>query len=165
MNAELLIVRRLLQEVESADRLILGPGIPTLVRAHLKPDVEIWTLESDGAIHGVADLAVVEAIEVSGAGDLSLDPSRPGTLPRARRWVVATRHTRTDGEPKIVRCCRLPVHCPHCVNLIITELGVIEVTSTGLVLKEVAAGIATDEVKAKTAASLHVADDIRLMSV
>ena len=51
------------------------------------------------------------------------------------------------------------------LSLIITELGVIEIADLGLILREVAPGVAVDETKRKTAASLHVADDIKLMEM
>lgn len=164
MNPEGLIVKRLLKELENTQRVALGPGIPALVRPYAPQEIEIWSLEN-GSISGHVDLAIVEASEISDAGDLSLPPNLPAQNIEAGKWVVATHHTREDGEPKIVRDCRLPVSCPRCVNTIITELGVIEVTDAGLVLKEVAPGVATDDVKKKTAASLHIADDIKLMEL
>ena len=59
----------------------------------------------------------------------------------------------------------MPVTFPRCVALIITEMGVVEISQVGLVLKEVAPGVATDDIKMKTGASLHIADDIKLMEL
>ncbi|MFQ5739332.1 MAG: hypothetical protein ACE5JX_09995 [Acidobacteriota bacterium] len=156
---EEIIVRRVLRELRETPRVALGEGIPQLVRPHLP---SLVCLDSNG---GAVDVAVVEAREVSAQGDLVLSNGVSGPQLEARRWIVATLHTNERGEPKLVRNCRYRVSRPKCVGLVITELGVIEITGVGLVLKEVCPGIATDDVKMKTAASLHVADNIQLMEL
>ena len=88
-----------------------------------------------------------------------------GGAPQVKKWIAVTLHTDQDGQSKLVKECRGDTVLSERVGLIITELGVIEVNSVGLVLREVAPGVATDDVRLKTQASLHVADDIRLMEL
>ncbi len=58
---------------------------------------------------------------------------------KARRVIVTTTHTTRSGAPKILNHCTLPLTAKSCVNTIITELAVIEVTPEGLLLLEIAA--------------------------
>ena len=75
----------------------------------------------------------------------------------AKRVIVATEHTTRDGQSKIVNKCSYPLTAKGCVDLIVSDLAVIEVTRRGLVLKEVAPGWSPDEVQALTEPKLLVA--------
>jgi 3-oxoacid CoA-transferase subunit B len=66
-------------------------------------------------------------------------------------------HTTKDGSPKIVTECALPLTGKACVNRIITDLGVLDVTDKGLVLVETAPGVTAEEITAKTDAQLTIA--------
>jgi acetate CoA/acetoacetate CoA-transferase beta subunit len=66
-------------------------------------------------------------------------------------------HVNKNGEPKILRNCTLPLTAKSCVDLIITEMAVIEVTDNGLVLKEVMDPYTVDEVVKNTGAPLRLA--------
>jgi 3-oxoacid CoA-transferase B subunit len=65
-------------------------------------------------------------------------------------------HNTKDGAPKIVKQCSYPLTGIECVNTIITDLAVIDVTKNGLVLREAAPGWSPEEVQAKTEAKLQV---------
>jgi acyl CoA:acetate/3-ketoacid CoA transferase beta subunit len=72
-------------------------------------------------------------------------------------------HTSKDGGAKIVKECRLPLTGVGVVNLIVTELAVIEVTSEGLVLREVAPSTTPEEEQKLTGAPLRKASDLKTM--
>ncbi len=163
VSPEQVILTRLSRELSGIGRVALGDGLPRLVRPHLAAATHSVLLSDNGAGLDRVDAVVVEAAQISDRGDLVVAAVDPELLPEAARWIVATHHTHADGQPKLVRECNLPVSREHCVGTIITELGVIRISEVGLVLTEVAPGVSTDEVKLKTNASLHVADDIRLM--
>jgi hypothetical protein len=69
----------------------------------------------------------------------------------AKRVVVTMEHAARDGSPKIVSQCSLPLTGRHCVDLIVTEMAVIEVTKAGLLLKEIAPDTTLEAVKKATA--------------
>lgn len=119
--------------------------------------------------------AVMGAMEVSSGGDLAnwLAPGQKvpgvgGAMDLAfgvqNVWIAMT-HVTSRGEPKILNECTCPLTAPRCVTRIYTDLGVIEVTPQGLVLREVAQGVDPAAVQAKTEAPLRVADDCREMDV
>jgi len=74
----------------------------------------------------------------------------------ARRVIIAMEHTTKDGGHKILKKCALPLTGTKVVNMIVSELAVIEVTSKGLVLREIASDTTIDAVKKATGATLHV---------
>jgi len=74
----------------------------------------------------------------------------------AKKVIVAMEHTTRDGGHKILKECTLPLTGVGVVNMIITELAVIEVTSRGLELKEIASDTTVDDVKQATGAVLIV---------
>lgn len=79
----------------------------------------------------------------------------------AKRIIAVMEHTTRDGQPKIVRRCSYPVTGLRCVDLIVTDLAVIEVTPKGLVLKEVAPGYTPADIQAATEPKLAVARDVK----
>lgn len=80
----------------------------------------------------------------------------------AKRVIVAMTHT-SRGSPKIVKQCTLPITSNRRVDLIVTELAVIEPFAGGLMLKEKASEVTIDEVQSLTEARLFVAEDLKDM--
>jgi 3-oxoacid CoA-transferase subunit B len=81
----------------------------------------------------------------------------------ARRVIVAMEHTTKDGQAKILKKCTLPLTGVKVVNTIVTEMAVIQVTPTGLVLEEVAPGLTADDVQQVTGPTLILGPAIRVM--
>jgi len=115
---------------------------------------------------GHIDLTVLGALQVDQQGNLA-NWMIPGKMVKgmggamdlvagARRVVIAMEHTTRDGGHKILKQCTLPLTGMKVVNLIVTDLAVIEVTDRGLVLKEIAAETTLDKVRTATGAELIV---------
>jgi len=123
---------------------------------------------------GHVDVTVLGALEVDEEGNLAnwmvpgkMVPGMGGAMDLvtgAKKVIVAMNHT-AKGAPKILKKCRLPLTAVKCVNLIITEMGVIEVTDKGLVLKEIAPGLTVEDVQNATEAQLIISDDLKVMEV
>lgn len=117
-------------------------------------------------------ITILGALEVSEKGDLANwnagTDALGGTIGGgmdlavgAKRVIIAMEHTTKEGKPKIVKECNYPLTAKECVDLIITDLAVIEVIPKGLLLREVAPGWTAEEVQALTEPKLIVAEGLK----
>lgn len=106
-----------------------------------KGDLANWNTGGDalgGTIGGAMDLAV-----------------------GSRMVIITMEHTTKEGKPRIVKKCTYPLTAKESVDLIVTDLAVIEVTPGGLLLKEVAPGWTADEIQELTEAELIISPDLK----
>ncbi len=123
---------------------------------------------------GHVDMTVLGALEVDQEGNLAnwivpgkMVPGMGGAMDLvvgAKKVIIAMQHT-AKGTPKILKKCTLPLTAKAQVNLIVTELGVMEVTDKGLVLIEINKDTTVEEVKSLTGAELIISENLKIMDV
>ena len=123
---------------------------------------------------GHVDATILGGLEVDEEGSLAnwIIPGKkcPGMggamdlVVGAKKVIVAMEHT-AKGKHKILKKCRLPLTAMKCVDMIITEQGVIKVTPEGLVLSEINPAFTVEDVQAATEAELKIAPDLCPMAV
>jgi len=123
---------------------------------------------------GHVDITVLGALEVDEKGDLAnwfvpgkLVPGMGGAMDLvngAKKVIIAMEHTTKEGDPRIMHKCRLPLTAVGVVDFIVTELGVMEITEEGIVLRELAPEVTVEEIQSRTEAKLIIPETIGIMS-
>ena len=117
---------------------------------------------------GHVDVAILGAFEVAANGDLAnwdmrlpnKGPLVGGAMDLASVWVIMEHVTR-KGAPRLLPSCTLPLTAVRCVKRIYTDLAVLDVTPSGMVVREMLAGLSEADLRARTGAPLVFAPDCR----
>lgn len=138
MNTDLITAKETVSDIRDGSIILLGG-----FQVSSQGDLANWKSPhmSAGSVGGAMDLA-------SGGAEV----------------IVLMHHTTKEGEPKLVPECTYPLTARRCVSWVVTNLALIQVTSEGLLLKEIAPGIPINQVLKATSAPLQVTKRVEEMN-
>lgn len=124
---------------------------------------------------GHVDLTVLGAMEVDQFGSIA-NWMVPGKMVKgmggamdlvasAKRVIVAMQHTDKEGNSKLRSSCTLPLTGVRCITKVVTDLGVLEITPQGFLLKEYAPDLSPEDIKKATEGHLDICPDVRPMKL
>ncbi len=171
-------VPKSVEVVLQSENGMLGIG-PYPTEAEIDPDLINAGKETVTEMKGTAFFSSADSFAMIRGGHIEGDIANwtiPGKVVKgmggamdlvtgARRVIVAMEQVARDGSKKILTECRLPLTGKKCVNTIIPELGVIDVTPQGLVLRELAPGVTQEQVQAACEPQLKVSPELRTIKV
>ena len=159
---------------DDADENLINAGVQPISS---KPGMAIMDHAESLCIirGGHVDITVLGAVQVSEKGDLAnyvLPGKQIGSFGGgqdlafcAKKVIALTTFTTKEGDAKVVKECTQPLTAPRCVDRIISDIAVLDVTPEGLVLREVAPGWTAEEVQALTDAKIIVPPDVEEMTL
>ena len=120
---------------------------------------------------GMIDVTVMGAYEVAENGDFAnwRIPNRKGggiggamdLAACAKRVFIAMEHTTREGEPRLLKRCKLPITAPGVVKMLVTDLGLFAITPDGFELVEHAPGWNPEEIQELTGATIHISSNLK----
>jgi 3-oxoadipate CoA-transferase beta subunit len=124
---------------------------------------------------GHIDVAVLGAFEVAANGDLAnWDMRLPNKGPLvggamdlaacARSVWVIMEHVTRKGTPRLLEACTLPLTAVRCVKRVYTDLAIVDITASGMMVREMLAGLSEAELRARTGAALSFAPDCKVLT-
>ena len=174
MNNRDFIAKRAAAYFKPGDVVNLGIGIPSLCGSYAVPGSSAFDVAASFCVIRSGRLAatVLGGLQVSADGDLAnwATPGRAfgmgGAMDLcngAKNVIVAMELVAKDGSPKIVKECTLPLTAVRCVNHIVTDRCVIDVTGEGLVLSEIRKGHTVEEIQAAVEPQLIISPELKEM--